>query len=378
MELNIESKSSESNVSYASKSALSFLNDITPIDIKNVLFNENLETINDDDVDTKIGDYSVDMESIIYRGMEAINIHAIISGTFDNVEVVIDVKAIVSPKSLVTIEQVVREYTMTDKTPLERYTYVEKCDAGYNLSKTINDEDATTSTIELSKSVGLIFEGSNLILQRLLIKKGVPKNFSLPTITNNLNIINSHYKQIDTRTIHFEDKPYSVFGIQRYLKNGNDLPHIWNIYGLRNGMIVDRIQVGQSARMRLIKIPDCVEDLEEYVVPTFEKKVLNWNNDIELKSMMIDKQVLLTSEYSTYIRDNPEIQQMLSLFLEQLLINKPDDVFEAAAQFFSSFKRSNPDQSCFKKFLEKKTYSENIKNTDQIKYIAKYMNKNYF
>ncbi|CAI8030233.1 Ciliogenesis-associated TTC17-interacting protein [Geodia barretti] len=64
---------------------------------------------------------------------------------------------------------------------------------------------------------------------------------------------------------------------------------------------------------------------------------LPWEQDLQMVSTFLDKKEDLKDSYHEYMRQNPELRAMLADFMQALLIQKPDDVYEFARDFFAPF-----------------------------------------
>jgi hypothetical protein len=68
-----------------------------------------------------------------------------------------------------------------------------------------------------------------------------------------------------------------------------------------------------------------------------EKKELNWENDMLLKSQYIDKKESLKNEYDQYLNDNPELRALMADFLQSIISFKPNDVIAFSAKYFAPY-----------------------------------------
>ena len=68
-----------------------------------------------------------------------------------------------------------------------------------------------------------------------------------------------------------------------------------------------------------------------------EKKELNWENDMLLKSQYIDKKESLKNEYDQYLNDNPELRALMADFLQSIISIKPNDVIAFSAKYFAPY-----------------------------------------
>jgi len=59
--------------------------------------------------------------------------------------------------------------------------------------------------------------------------------------------------------------------------------------------------------------------------------------DPELKTYYLQVKDEVKKEHTTYINKHPEIRQLLNDFLSTVLLEKPDDVYAYAQEYFSYF-----------------------------------------
>lgn len=71
--------------------------------------------------------------------------------------------------------------------------------------------------------------------------------------------------------------------------------------------------------------------------PTFGRKPLVWEEDLELYSKFLDRKEQLRLSHTSYLRQHPEAHALVSDFLLFLLLRRPEDVVTFAAEHFGPF-----------------------------------------
>ncbi|CAH1788615.1 unnamed protein product [Owenia fusiformis] len=335
-----------------SEAAMKFIDSIDVDDFKYLLFSDNLVTTSD--TGKELGEFNVTIEMTKRLGNDCYHIHANSHGAIDSVPCGTSITTYVS-KKLETIEQQHHEYVKLENHPLDRKTFIVRQDDGYVVNRVITqgeDVQRTAQTFSLDAMAGFVSEGSNLLLQRLLIKKGLPPNFQLLSFDSDVNLCAAVYRPLEERTQLVGDQDVRVSGIERTINSVSDLPTAWQAYFLKDGHLSNRVQVGSPVTMKLAYLPKAVEADEFEEKPKFPKKPLNWEEDMQLYSKFLDRKEELKGDHAVYMRHHPELKALLADFLQFLLLRKPDDVISFAAEYFSSFSANIPSMAPYLKSAE--------------------------
>ncbi|KAK0070447.1 ciliogenesis-associated TTC17-interacting protein [Biomphalaria pfeifferi] len=326
--------------------ALHYLEELVPEeDFKYVMFDDNLVTVSD--TGKELGEFTVTVEPTRYKGLECFLIHANSHGSIDGVPCGTSIVCYVS-KCLETLEQQHHEYVKLENCPLDRKTFLMRQSENYTVNRIITqgeDVQRTTKTIPVELMRGFISEGSNLLLHRLLIEKGMETDLQFISFDSETNLCPAIYKRLDERTQTVETVELRVFGIERTISSSVDLPTSWQSYFMKDGHLTNRVQVGSPVTMKLAKVPLKIERDEETPKPVFEKKDLKWEEDLQLHSRFLDRKEELKGDHATYMCHHPELRALLADFLQFLLLRKPDDVIAFAANYFAAFSTLIPDPS---------------------------------
>ncbi|XP_034411053.1 ciliogenesis-associated TTC17-interacting protein isoform X1 [Cyclopterus lumpus] len=205
-------------------------------------------------------------------------------------------------------------------------------------------EETTMESVSHPMSVlsGLVTEGSNLLLMRLIaLKKKVPEHMTFICLDQGLRIIRTTFSELAQKQLEVGDKTVEVFGVERIVHTVEDGPTTWQCYFLADGHMASRVQVGSPVTMRLLQ-------LQSQLKEGFEKIPLVWEEDMEMRSKFLDRKEKLKADHASYLRQHPEIRALISDFLQFLLLRKPNDVFQFAREYFLPFASRRPPEPSLK------------------------------
>ncbi|OWF40893.1 ciliogenesis-associated TTC17-interacting protein-like isoform X2 [Mizuhopecten yessoensis] len=335
-----------------SDAAVKFLEGIVPEeDFKYLMFDDSLLTTSTDTYTSgskqgrELGEFTVSVEPTRHKQQDCYLIHANSHGSIDGVPCGTSITAYVG-QNLETIEQQHHEYVKLENCPLDRKTFIVQQEDCYVVNRVITqgeDIQRSSRSIELSKMKGFISEGSNLLLHRLLIEKNFHSDdFQLLSFDSDTNICAAIYRPLEDRTQTVDGTEIRVYGVERTINSVVDLPTTWQSYFMQDGHLTNRVQVGSPVTMKLARVPNLIMRDEEPPKPTFEKRSLQWDEDMQLYSKFLDRKEELKADHGSYVRHHPELKNLLADFLQFLLLRKPEDVVQFAAEYFSAFSPAMP------------------------------------
>jgi hypothetical protein len=133
------------------------------------------------------------------------------------------------------------------------------------------------------------------------------------------------------------DEPIKVRGIERTVESIVDIPTTWQIYYTLDGHMANRVQIGYPAVMKILKTPKSIE-IDEYLErPIIGKRDLDWEKDLQMKSMFLDRKEELKNEYDKYLHDTPELKSLIADYMQSILTFKPSDTVTFSAKFFAPY-----------------------------------------
>uniref|UniRef100_A0A3Q3Q681 Ciliogenesis-associated TTC17-interacting protein n=1 Tax=Monopterus albus TaxID=43700 RepID=A0A3Q3Q681_MONAL len=206
-----------------------------------------------------------------------------------------------------------------------------------NKVTTIGEVMKESVSYPMSALRGLVTEGSNLLLMRLIaLRKMVPEHMTFISFDQGLYITHTIFQ------LEVDGEAVEVFGVERTVHSVEDSPTIWQCYFLDDGHLANRVQVGSPVTMRLLQLPSHLEK------GSFEKIPLVWEEDMQMRSMLLDRKEELMADHASYLRQHPEIRALISDFLQFLLLRKPDNVFQFAREYFQPFASHHTPEQCLK------------------------------
>ncbi|XP_063690465.1 ciliogenesis-associated TTC17-interacting protein-like [Bolinopsis microptera] len=226
--------------------------------------------------------------------------------------------------------------------PLTKRSVLSQTDDGYQLVLTTTEggtETVTTEEFTKDEMARFISEGANLVLQRLSIILGVHSRMSFNVFSTDNALANVSYSPIESHSVLLQNVTLETIGIERCVDNKDENPTTWKIYFLSDGHMYTRAQVGSPVYMKIKDIPEnfMKDEDADWVFPDFGKGKLHWEDDIEMLSHFLDRKEELKEDHVNYMKRHPELKAILGDFLQFLLMRKPSDVIEFAADFFSSY-----------------------------------------
>lgn len=305
-----------------------------------ILFKDRLITLSEN-TGKEVGELSISIDSSAYSGKECYLVQANSNGVVDTVPVGTNITAYVTPQ-LETLEHTQHEYVNIPGNTLTKRSVLCQVEGGYQLviTKTEGDEETTTtenfSADEMSR---FISEGANLALQRLSIVHGMHSRMCFKVFSTDNLLSNVTYAPLESHSISIQNVTLDTVGIERTVDNKDEQPTTWKIYFLSDGHMYTRAQDGSPVYMKVKDVPEnFIKDEDaDWVFPDFGKGKLHWEDDIEMLSHFLDRKDELKEDHVNYMKRHPELKAILGDFLQFLLMRKPSDVIEFAADFFSSY-----------------------------------------
>lgn len=331
--------------------AKQFLSSIDPEELNLCMFQDDLVTISDDGSTT--GEFCANVEKVIHGGEDLILVHASSHGKVDGTPMGTTITAYLHYKDLSLVKQEHFEYVKVPNHDLEKRTEmtvdVDTGDLTVKRQVIQGDEIQKTEFTFAKEDIdGFVTEGTNVVLQRLMVRIGIHEDLAFVTIDSESGkLVKTVYKTLPERKQMVNSTELLVSGLERSVLSVSDLPYTWQSFFMPDGHLTMRVQVGSPAIVTLEKVPRLIEreDVEEK--PVFEKKNLIWEEDMEMNSCFLQRKEELQAGHDTYLRRHPEAKALLADFFQFLLLRQPDDVVQCAANFFGNFSVNHPPQTSY-------------------------------
>ncbi|XP_043989173.1 ciliogenesis-associated TTC17-interacting protein-like [Gambusia affinis] len=147
--------------------------------------------------------------------------------------------------------------------------------------------------------------------------------------------------ELDVKKIQVHGEIVEVFGLERMVGSADADHSTWHCYFLDNGHLASRKQVGSPVTMKVIQ--ELSKKGRGHI-----KIPLAWQEDMQLYSLYLDKKDFLKVEHNSYLRQHPELRALLSDFIQDLLIVKPDNIFQFAREYFPPYSTYHSPESNLK------------------------------
>lgn len=183
-----------------------------------------------------------------------------------------------------------------------------------------------------------------------MVQRSMPEKVTLLSLDSSSELCLNVYTSLGPQQVNINGKDIEAWGIQRQMfeRKSNALPVAWQSFFNIDGHLISRYQIGSPIKMKTKTLPT-VQEFDEYLPkPEISKKELKWEEDLELRSKFLDRREELIDDYKSYIYHHPDINALVSDFLQSVLIMKPDNILEYAAEFFAPFNLQTADRSLFR------------------------------
>ncbi|XP_059024042.1 ciliogenesis-associated TTC17-interacting protein isoform X1 [Mustela lutreola] len=230
--------------------------------------------------------------------------------------------------------------------PMERKMTLVKQDDQLTMTRSVKEGEEVKTEVTFipgSSTMGFISEAANLVLLRVMAwRQTVPSNARFLALDTEGKLCYSTYQGLGFQKIQVDRQQVEVFIVEQTVHSVKGIPNSCQFYLLSDGHLAKRIQVGSPGYCLVTQMPILKEKDEMEPRPVFEKKPLVWVEDMELYSRFVDRKEELRLSHSSYLRQHPEAQALISDFLLFLLLRQPEDVVTFAAEYFGPFAKRHP------------------------------------
>ncbi|KAJ9579641.1 hypothetical protein L9F63_004720 [Diploptera punctata] len=237
-------------------------------------------------------------------------------------------------KQLCTIDEHRTEHTQLDIGYKEQKLYLGRNGSQYYCvtQLCVNNDILSQHNkhIPISQLKDFISEGANVILLRQMALKGFVGELNVNTMLIDGRICSSKYLCDGSTVISRNDEKLTVYVIKRIVQETSDEQQILMSTLTAAGQLLEHEWVGGLSLVRASpykKVSDQFVPLEH-----------QWQRDLQLTSCYLDYKSQQLASYKSYCADRPEVNALISDFIQALLLIKPDSVIEFAVSYFSTFK----------------------------------------
>ncbi|XP_047402119.1 ciliogenesis-associated TTC17-interacting protein [Sciurus carolinensis] len=327
----------------ANAEAIDFLNSLQPEELQTLFFSETLAMVSD--TGEPRGELTIEVQRGKYRDelsimTQCILVHAFSHGLLDKTICGNSLLGYLSG-NLETMEQQSREFIKFLILPMEHKMSLLKQSDQLVMNRSIKEGEEVKTGVSFfpwHSITGFISEAANLVLLRVMaLRRMVPQNARFLALDTEGKLCYSTYQALGFQTIQVGPQQSEVFILEHTVHASEGIPMSWQFYMLSDGHLAKRIQVGSPGCCIITKMPILRKEDEAEPRPVFEKKPLVWEEDVELYSKFLERKEELRLSHTSYLRQHPEAQALVSDFLLFLLLRQPQDVVTFAAEYFGPF-----------------------------------------
>lgn len=309
----------------ADDNALRFLRVLGVDDFKKIEFCDRLTTFSNDG--KEIGNFCVSISTssnglgrgLLVKASSVGNIDGLLCGT--------KITAVISQNMLETIEHRQNDFLFLKEDCIKRDTEIVKQGNGFLISRCSTRAQETRRTsrlVDQRHAVGLISEGADLILQRLLALKGISDAVSLIALDTNANIGTAKYERL---TGEMKD---GCVGISRTVFPWQDTPVTWHSQLTNRGQLVQRHQIGSAFTMK--SSPNEIRTNINGAACCLDRENKGQNPTLSCSN----GKTKYVENSEIYLKKHPELRAITTDFLQLLFVQKPGNVPLFAANYFAS------------------------------------------
>ncbi|KAH0513485.1 Natural resistance-associated macrophage protein 1 [Microtus ochrogaster] len=229
---------------------------------------------------------------------------------------------------------------------MERKMSILKQDDQMVVTRSVKEGEETKTGVSVfpcQSLKGFVSSAANLVLLRVMAwQRSVPSGARFLALDTEGKLCYCTYQSLGFQTIQPGHQQAEMFIVEQTIHSEEDIPFSCQFYLLSDGHLAKRVQVGSPGCCIITKMPLLREEDVIEPPPQFDKKPLVWEEDLELYSKFLNRKEQLRLSHTSYLRQHPEAQALISDFLLFLLLRRPEDVVTFAAEHFGSFEVLRP------------------------------------
>ncbi|KAJ8956315.1 hypothetical protein NQ318_015053 [Aromia moschata] len=185
----------------------------------------------------------------------------------------------------------------------------------------------------INKTKELVCEGASFILMRYLAVTRYQGTFELSTMYINGDMCRNIYECTGPTTGEVNGKTVGICKIYRYIVEECGLEHhcvtVLTVYG----RIITQEWEGCNYILNLNPLQYVSEPPSSCDRLVLEK---TWTDDMQLMSKYLDCKTKAERKMKNYMADHPEIKEMMSDYVQNVLLLKPENVLSFTMDYFQS------------------------------------------
>ncbi|CAK9801475.1 Ciliogenesis-associated TTC17-interacting protein [Anthophora plagiata] len=197
------------------------------------------------------------------------------------------------------------------------------------------DKSIQTRDLSFCANNELISEGVNILLMRYLALINYEGILTFKSITIDGDLTESIYTCTPAERMELDGHFLNIYTIERKMLKENGAIQTIKTYLTSEGRILRHNWLDAAYLLRINPLADPKVPSKTIRIETPLKD--RWKEDIEMFSKYLDMKFSKIAEKIEYLDDHPEIKQIVSDYVQTLLVVKPQNVLDFTIQHFKVF-----------------------------------------
>nr|CDS28190.2 hypothetical protein HmN_000800600 [Hymenolepis microstoma] len=196
----------------------------------------------------------------------------------------------------------------------------------------------STQRYSLNGIERFISNGALLIMKRIYVINEVENALTAHTLDSEGTLCKFSFELLNEENTEDGSKVQTTKTTKQVLETalGNHTKTMY-IYFTNHGQLLSIVEVGLPIVFKAFEFPSPPKKEQYLSTPSIVEDDFNWMENCILFSKYTERKEELKSQYHLYLRNYPELIDLIKDFLQMLLLEKPEDTLHFAAKFFSSF-----------------------------------------
>ncbi|KAJ8916532.1 hypothetical protein NQ315_000174 [Exocentrus adspersus] len=234
-----------------------------------------------------------------------------------------------------TLEEKRTEFLRCSSDPLEKSLYTSIQNKKYYTRHTCNHLDLDVRRYyPFTVTKNMVLEGANFLLLRYLAITKYVGIFELSTQYIDGSMCRNIYECIGPRKGKVNGKKIDVCKIYRYVIEECGIEH----HGVTALTVYGRIITHEWDSCNYMLNINPLLHVNNKTPAAYERMTLTetWKQDLQLMSNYLDCKTLVEREMNTYLTDHPEIKEMISDYVQNVLLIKPENILNFTKHYFQN------------------------------------------
>ncbi|VDM16510.1 unnamed protein product [Hydatigera taeniaeformis] len=219
-------------------------------------------------------------------------------------------------------------------------TYRELDDLIVEVEEWIGTESTkSTRRHSLSELGWYLANGAVLVVERIYAITSAETKFTVNTLDADGVVCNLVCEQLCERNVSYNNKSISELAMKQTIFPPTGGSVTTHKYFTVHGQLLSMVQVGLPIVFKTMDLPPPITKTQYLSTPSVMDDDFHWKDNYMLFSRFHERKEELKSQYHLYLYNHPEFVDIVKDFLLSILMEKPEDTLNFAADFFTTFSK---------------------------------------